>query len=325
MKKQLLILTITSLLLISGCSKPQSTTDTMPNTTSENSQDSITNTNNNEHIESTETTDYSDYIGLWSTDGSRIKDNGAEFTIEIQANKITNAYLFTQTSSYDRFAEIENITGTIENGTCTYKFTDDGWGNSGTLLIHLENNTITIDVKDFVMSDQNVIGYGIDGHYDLIKVQENDSQNTTSNTSLKKYNENWTTEQIMAELDKRKSNKNATSYYSVFLKYMEEDRECTDISVDCYPLFNTDTQYYHASDFENLPPVIIHLAKNEIYARHGYIFTDSDLNNFYLSQLWYIPEIQAADFNDNEFNEYEKYNLELLSKLDTYKKGAVKK
>lgn len=67
-----------------------------------------------------------------------------------------------------------------------------------------------------------------------------------------------------------------------------------------------------------MPPLIIHLAKNEIYARRGYIFNNPDLNNFYLTQLWYVPEIQAADFDDSVFNEYEKYNLELLSKLDTY-------
>ncbi|WP_442960233.1 YARHG domain-containing protein [Pseudobutyrivibrio sp. YE44] len=68
----------------------------------------------------------------------------------------------------------------------------------------------------------------------------------------------------------------------------------------------------------NDSPRIIYLAKNEIYARHGYIFSDSDLNNYFMSQLWYIPEIAPADFDDSVFNEYEKANLQLLSQLDKH-------
>lgn len=149
-------------------------------------------------------------------------------------------------------------------------------------------------------------------------VQNDNSEKTTDSTEFKKYNDDWTEEQILEEIRVRSPYREATAYYSDFLKYMEGVRECTDIAVDCYPLFRTDTQFYQASDFENVPPLIIHLAKNEIYARRGYIFNNPDLNNFYLTQLWYVPEIQAADFDDSVFNEYEKYNLELLSKLDTY-------
>ncbi|MCR5321215.1 MAG: YARHG domain-containing protein [Lachnospiraceae bacterium] len=148
--------------------------------------------------------------------------------------------------------------------------------------------------------------------------QNDNSEKTTGSTEFKKYNDDWTEEQILEEIRVRKPYREVTAYYSDFLKYMEEVRECTDIAVYCYPLFQTDTQFYQASDFENVPPLIIHLAKNEIYARRGYIFNNPDLYNFYLTQLWYVPEIQAADFDDSVFNEYEKYNLELLSKLDTY-------
>ncbi len=318
MKKKIILLIISTTLLLSACN--QSSGEVNTHELQENTVDSATSSPTNDESSSSDSSveDYSDYVGLWSTDGSHITDSGAEFNIEIQGNEITNASLYTQTSSFDRFAEVDNITGTIIDGTCTYEFTDDGWDNSGTLLIQLKDNTITIDVEDFVLSEDNVIGYGINGHYDLIKVQDDDSQTTTSDTTLNKYNDDWTEEQMLAEIDKRSHYKDETSYYPDFLRYKEVVRECTDISVDCYPLFNTDTQYYQATDFENVPPIIIHLAKNEIYARHGYIFTDEDLNNFYLTQLWYLPEVQAADFDDSVFNEYEKYNLELLSQLDTY-------
>ncbi len=76
---------------------------------------------------------------------------------------------------------------------------------------------------------------------------------------------------------------------------MENVREVRDISMNLYPLFDTNTKYYQASDFDDVPPLIIYLAKNEIYARHGYIFKDADLNSYFLSQLWYLPEFDSEE------------------------------
>jgi hypothetical protein len=64
--------------------------------------------------------------------------------------------------------------------------------------------------------------------------------------------------------------------------------------------------------------LIIHLAKNEIYARHGYIFKDEDLNNYFNGQLWYEPSVKSENFDERVFNDYEKANLRLLTDLDTY-------
>ena len=53
---------------------------------------------------------------------------------------------------------------------------------------------------------------------------------------------------------------------------MEGVREVTDPDIYIYSLYATDTKYYSKEDFQDVPPLIIYLAKNEIYARHGYIF-----------------------------------------------------
>ncbi|QFJ54925.1 YARHG domain-containing protein [Pseudobutyrivibrio xylanivorans] len=100
--------------------------------------------------------------------------------------------------------------------------------------------------------------------------------------------------------------------------YMEQVRECTDIAVYCYPIYDTDKRYYEASDFSDDPWIIINIAKNEIYARHGYIFTDPDLYDFFMGQLWYVPTVEAEDFDDSVFNEYERANLQLVSQLDKH-------
>ena len=84
------------------------------------------------------------------------------------------------------------------------------------------------------------------------------------------------------------------------------------------PLFETDKKYYTKEEFESEPMLVIHLAKNEIYARHGYIFKNEDLYNYFMGCIWYSPTCDSTDFDDSIFNKYEKANLEILSDLDTY-------
>ena len=256
--------------------------------------------------------DYSSYEGSWTLDGKPLNGNGAELTVQINNGNQLTGSMCKEEDICDRFAEIENISATITNGECYYSFSDDGWGDTGTLYIVLSDNRVKVEVQDFVMSDENLIGYGIDGTYDLIKVDE------TNDIAIEfeKYNEDWDDDKISDENKKRRNYRDNCSFYSEFVAYMEEVRGVTDISYNCYPLYDTDSKYYEASDFINDPSRIIYLAKNEIYARHGYIFSDPDVYDFFMSQLWYIPEVKPEDFDDSVFNEYEKANLQVLSGLD---------
>ncbi len=108
----------------------------------------------------------------------------------------------------------------------------------------------------------------------------------------------------------------ASKYYSDVVDYWENTREARDISNVLEPLYFTDMKYYKEEDFRNDPPTVIHLAKNEIYAKHGYIFKDEDLNNYFLGCAWYQPSVTGAEFDDSVFNDFERKNLELLAELD---------
>lgn len=49
------------------------------------------------------------------------------------------------------------------------------------------------------------------------------------------------------------------------------------------------------------------IGRNEIFARHGYIFTDENLKNHFESTSWYEGTIPAEQFNsDQVFNDFEK-------------------
>lgn len=90
---------------------------------------------------------------------------GTEFHVEILNDDELQGYLYSQQGISERFAEIDDITGKIIDGECSYSFSDDGWGNSGTLFIQLKEGEINIEVKDFILSDQNTSGFGISGSY----------------------------------------------------------------------------------------------------------------------------------------------------------------
>lgn len=132
------------------------------------------------------------------------------------------------------------------------------------------------------------------------------------------YDPSWTEEEMIAAINKRSEYYRASAYYSEINDYWENSRGVRDISYLLEPLFETDRKYYTKEEFEDEPMLVIHLAKNEIYARHGYIFQNKDLYNYFIGCLWYSPTCSSKDFDDSVFNEYEKANLKILDELDTY-------
>ena len=66
------------------------------------------------------------------------------------------------------------------------------------------------------------------------------------------------------------------------------------------------------SDIEALSDEDLRCAINELYARHGYIFNDETLNEYYAQFDWYDPQVAADDFSMDLFNEVETENIELL-------------
>ncbi len=279
---------------------------------------------NTEEPHDNEIKNYQDYSGFWTEEGisheELLQNGGVEFYIEITNKNELQGYLYAQQGMTERIAEVEDIVCVIENGKCQYSFSDDGWGDSGTLFIQFEQDEIVIEVKDYKMSETNMIGFGIDRTYILTRAQSKEIVFESQTAELEQYNSNWTEEQILEEFSKRIQYFENCEYYEEVLHYMEGVREVTDIDLFINSLYATDSKYYTKEDFQDVPPLIIHLAKNEIYARHGYIFKDVNLNNYFKGQLWYIPLISAEEFDDSIFNEYERENLKLLTEIDNYRK-----
>lgn len=59
------------------------------------------------------------------------------------------------------------------------------------------------------------------------------------------------------------------------------------------------------------------VGRNEIFARHGYMFEDANLKSHFESTSWYQGTVPSSEFNSEQvFNEFEKKNVELIKKVE---------
>lgn len=78
------------------------------------------------------------------------------------------------------------------------------------------------------------------------------------------------------------------------------------------------TRQLQYDEIKNLNIYLLGLARNEIYARHGYIFTVSEYRNYFNSKSWYKPN---ANFKEADLTDIERYNAVLMLKREQQLKG----
>ena len=96
-----------------------------------------------------------------------------------------------------------------------------------------------------------------------------------------------------------------------------EDEEVGSVG-DYYVFPDSDKRYLTEEDVHEMDASYVRLGLNEIYARHGRKFNDTELQKYFSSQAWYTPEYTPDEFSAIEgsvFNEYEKANVEFLADL----------
>ncbi|WHY66641.1 YARHG domain-containing protein [Neobacillus sp. SuZ13] len=81
-----------------------------------------------------------------------------------------------------------------------------------------------------------------------------------------------------------------------------------DISSSDYFLPASDKSVMSEEDVANLTKGQLRLARNEIYARHGYVFKSEDLQTYFSSKSWYQPDQSF----DGSLNEIEKENVNFI-------------
>lgn len=81
---------------------------------------------------------------------------------------------------------------------------------------------------------------------------------------------------------------------------------------------NSSTEYLEREDIQFLTDEELRLARNEIYARHGYTFQDEALRDYFMSKPWY--QATVTEVPDTMLNEYEIANRNLIQEIEGERK-----
>ena len=78
-----------------------------------------------------------------------------------------------------------------------------------------------------------------------------------------------------------------------------------------YIFSNSDTTYLSDYELQNLDKNMLALARNEIFARHGYVFSEEPFVTYFNNKVWYTPNPNFKG-DDSELNQYEIANYKKI-------------
>ena len=96
------------------------------------------------------------------------------------------------------------------------------------------------------------------------------------------------------------------------------------LDVEEYIIPDSDKRYLTVDDIVSLDAASLRLARNEIYARHGRLFKNQELQDYFNAQSWYRGTMPPDEFDTNYapiyMSDIEKYNVKLIK---GYENGTV--
>lgn len=78
---------------------------------------------------------------------------------------------------------------------------------------------------------------------------------------------------------------------------------------------DSDRRYLTDGDLMWMSKDELALARNEIFARHGYVFNMDEFKTYFASKSWYVPN-SSYDGSDSSLNEYEIANYRLIQEWE---------
>lgn len=90
---------------------------------------------------------------------------------------------------------------------------------------------------------------------------------------------------------------------------------------DTYALKESANEYLEAEALKELDEDELAIARNEFYARYGYVFSDRYLQAYFCTKEWYTPSTSAV--SESSFNEYEANNLQLVKLYEQKLEGTT--
>lgn len=88
-----------------------------------------------------------------------------------------------------------------------------------------------------------------------------------------------------------------------------------------YVIPGSDSRYLSEGELAGLSDRDLMLARNEIFARRGFIFSTQWLQGYFLTQSWYQGTTTASQFDAGVFNAYERANIDLILRVEAEREG----
>lgn len=86
----------------------------------------------------------------------------------------------------------------------------------------------------------------------------------------------------------------------------------------------SDQKYLSEDEVRNITEEDMAIGRNEIYARHGYIFQEEMYREYFESKSWYTGTTPSDQFNaDLVFNDFEKKNVEMIKRIEDEVNGVT--
>ena len=114
------------------------------------------------------------------------------------------------------------------------------------------------------------------------------------------------------------SNNNGSTTNNSTPTIVEQQPTYNTATDNTYYLSDTSSRYYSRSEVENLSNYDLYYARNEIYARHGRMFNNADLQAYFNSKSWYNPIYTPAQFDSmaTPLSDVEQKNAKLMLEVE---------
>lgn len=95
----------------------------------------------------------------------------------------------------------------------------------------------------------------------------------------------------------------------------QQEQEVSDEQEYIFP--DSDSRYLSEEEVRGMDTFSLSYGRNEIFARHGYIFNTPEIQQYFESMSWYEGIVTPDEFNaDAVFNDFEKENIELIKSIE---------
>ncbi len=95
------------------------------------------------------------------------------------------------------------------------------------------------------------------------------------------------------------------------------NKELTEKMQEEYVFADSDKKYLSEDEVRSVEAEEMLIGRNEIFARHGYIFEDETLRQHFENTSWYEGTTVGNEFDsESVFNDFEKKNVELIKRIE---------